>query len=233
MYVKSAPSLISFVSIAILALSGAAAHGQAGSAPTANNQAQGSQAQPSGSASEHETDIGGSFYRAMNSTTTAGTVTQTPVDGYGGMFELRHIQKPLVGYELTYGYNSGTQTIGPSPACGLNCNTPAQTVSSGASLVGLDWIFSKQFGNLRPFAAAGVGFLIDEPSGRTAYGINDVTRIAWLYGGGVDYLFSSHLGVRAQYRAAVYKVPNLSQLFPAQGIYTQTREPMGGIFYRF
>lgn len=228
MHVKSAPSLISLISIAILALSGAAAHGQASSAEAPNHQAQ-----PSGSASEHETDIGGSFYRAMNSTTTAGTVTQIPVDSYGGMFELRHIQKPLVGYELTYSYNSGTQTIEKSAACGLNCATPAQTVNSGANLVGLDWIFSKQFGNLRPFAAAGLGFFIDEPSGRTAYGINDITRLAWLYGGGIDYAFSQHLGVRVQYRGVLYKVPNLSQLFPAQGIYTQTSEPMGGVFYRF
>jgi len=248
MYVKSAPSLISIISIAILALSGAAAYGQGSSSAQApaSNQAQASgQPQPSGSAYEHETDIGGSFYYAMNSATTAKGVTQTPTDAYGGMFEIRHIQNPLVGYELTYGYHSNKETIAPVPApnCGLYCNSPVQDLSVNTSLVGLDWVFSKKFGNLRPFATGGLGFLIFEPNApRIAtsatttvpgYGINDTVRIAWLYGGGVDYSITDHLGVRAQIRGEAYKVPNLSMLFPAQGVYTQTFEPMGGVFYRF
>lgn len=230
MHVKSAPSLISFISIAILALGGAAAQGQGSSAPApASNTAQ-----ASGSASEHQTDIGVSFYEAMNSATTAKGVTQTPSNADGVMLEVRHIQSSLVGYELTYGYNAGNQTIAPEPApnCGLYCNTPAQKLTASTSLVGLDWVFSKKFGNLRPFATGGLGFFIDEP-GNSTYGINDTVRLSYLYGGGVDWAFSSHFGVRGQYRGVVYKVPNLSMLFPAQGLYTQTSEPMGGIFYRF
>lgn len=230
MHVKSAPSLISIISIAILALGGAAARGQGSSAPApASNTAQ-----ASGSVSEHQTDIGVSFYEAMNSATTANGVTQTPSNADGVMLEIRHIQSPLVGYELTYGYNAGNQTIAaePAPNCGLFCNTPPQKLTASTSLVGLDWVFSKKFGNLRPFATGGLGFFIDEP-GNSTYGINDTVRLSYLYGGGVDFAFSSHFGVRAQYRGVVYKVPNLSMLFPAQGLYTQTSEPMGGVFYRF
>lgn len=243
MYVKSAPSLISIISIAILALSGAAAHGQASSAPAPNNQAQ-----PAGRASDSQTDIGGSFYYALNSSTTANGVMQTPTNAYGGMLEIRHIQSSLVGYELTYGFNSNNQTIAPVPApnCGLICNTPSQTLSSDNSLVGLDWVFSKKYGNLRPFATGGLGFQIFEPTapritvttGTTTttvpgYGINDTVRMAYLYGAGVDYSITNHLGVRAQFRGELYKAPNLSVLFPAQGVYTTTNSPMGGVFYRF
>lgn len=239
MYVKSAPSVISFISIAILALGGAAAHSQGSSAQAANNRAQVSKS------SDSQTDIGVSGYEAMNSSTTANGVVQTPTNSPGGMLEIRHIQSSLIGYELTYGYHKADETIGPAPApsCGLSCANPTQKLTASASLVGLDWIFSKKIGNLRPFFAGGVGFFIDEPTAPRiqqsstvtvpGYGINDTTRIAWLYGGGVDYAFSEHLGIRAQYRGVMYKAPNLSMLFPAQGVYTTTSEPMGGIFYRF
>lgn len=223
---KTATSLVSLISLALLGLSGAAARGQASPAPAPAN----SRAQVSRS-SDSEFDIGVSGYEALNSATTANGVTQTPSNSPGGMVEFRRIQSPLVGYELTYGYNPADEVIG-STGCGQSCPIPAQHLTSGASLVGLDWILSKKFGNLRPFFAGGLGFFIDEP-GRSTYGINDTVRIAWLYGGGVDFAISRHLGVRAQYRALTYHVPNLSMFFPAQGIYTTTSEPMGGVFYRF
>ena len=214
----------------LLSAGSAAAFGQAASASNGGQ----NQAPPPIKASSSETDIGVSAYQAMNSSTTANGVTQKPVNAVGGMFEVRHIQSPWIGYEVTYSYNSGKQTIGPAPApgCGIYCPLKPQTLSSVESLVGLDWVVSKQFGSLRPFAAGGVGFLIDEP-GRTTYGVVDVVRPSWLYGGGVDWKFMSHLGIRLQYRGLIYKVPNLSTLFPAQGVYTQSREPMGGIFYSF
>lgn len=243
MYVKSAPSLISFISTAILAASlgwsGAAAHAQDSSAPApAGNPA------PAARASDSQFDIGVSGYEAFNKTTTANGVVQTPANAPGGMIEFRYIEKPLVGFELTYGYNKGNQTIAPAATgCGYSCSNPAQAMTASTSLVGLDWILSKKIGNLRPFFAGGLGFFIDEPTApRIAtsstttvpgYGVNDTVRLAWLYGGGVDFSVTQHFGVRAQYRLLTYRTPNLSVLFPAQGVYTTTSEPAGGIFYRF
>lgn len=231
-HVKPTPSIVRSLSISIAALllSGAAALGQSGTAQAA---AQNQTPQPKVSA-DRETDIGFSFYRAMNSATTANGVTQTPTDADGGMFEVRHIHSPLIGYEMTYSYNPADDTVAPAPAgsCGINCNTPTQKLNSKGSLVGLDWVISKKYGSLRPFFAGGLGFFIDEPS-NSIYPINDLVRMSYLYGGGVDWNFMAHFGVRAQYRGFFYKVPNLSTLFPAQGVYTQTREPMGGIFYTF
>lgn len=185
-------------------------------------------------AAESQTDVAGSFYEAMNHATTANGVTQTPTNSAGGMFELRHIHSPFIGYEITYSYNPADQTIGPAPApaCGVYCNLKAQDMKSKGSLVGLDWVVSKKYGRLRPFLTGGLGFFIDEPAG-TTYPVNDVVRPSYLYGGGVDFAFTDHLGLRAQYRGAVYKAPNLTTLFPAQGVFTQTSKPMGGIYYAF
>lgn len=219
--------LTSFFALAFLAASGAAAQTQAGSAPASRNQ----QAQAAGAAPESETDIGLSYYEAMNSSTTGNGVTQTPNNSGGGMFELRHIHSPFIGYELTYGYNREDETIGQA-GCGSNCTLPTQKLTTSASLLGLDWVVSKKMGNLRPFLAGGMGFFIDEP-GNSTYAVIDVVRPAYLYGGGVDFSFTAHLGLRAQFRGSFYKAPNLSTLFPAQGVFTETEEPMGGIFYRF
>lgn len=225
------------ISVVALALSGMAAFGQGGAA---QNQARAARVSP-----DRETDIGLNIYQAMNSTTTANTSTQTPANAVGAMFELRHIHSPWIGYEMTFGYNSANATIAPAPApaCGINCTVPPQTLPSKGSLVGLDWVLSKKFGSLRPFFAGGFGFFIDEPAysvtvgqkvtSTDKYPENDVVRPSYLYGGGVDWAFLAHWGVRLQYRGAFYKVPNLSTLYPAQGVYTQTREPMGGIFYSF
>ncbi len=226
-HVKPTLSILTlFFALALMTAPGAAA--QAGSTAAPGNQ----QARAPEAASESETDVGLSFYEAMNSSTTGNGVTQTPTNSGGGMFELRHIHSPFIGYEVTYGYNPGKETICFTAACTTTSNIPPQKLSTTASLVGLDWIVSKKIGMLRPFLAGGVGFFIDEP-GNTTYPVIDVVRPSYLYGGGVDLSFTAHLGVRAQFRGLLYRAPNLSSLFPAQGVFTQTEEPIGGIFYRF
>jgi opacity protein-like surface antigen len=181
-----------------------------------------------------ETDIGGSIYNAFTSASTGTGVQQTPSNAIGGLFELRHIQRPLVGYEISFGYNSANAkfTPTPPPSCGYACNAPPQSLASKGYLVGLDWIFSRKFGRLRPFAVGGIGFFIDEPN-NSVYPINDVVRITWTYGGGVDWALSDHFGLRAQYRGNVYSAPNLAVTFPATGKLTSMNQPMGGVFYTF
>ncbi len=227
---KLTPRVLTYawISIVALSLSSATVFGQDAQAP-AQSQPPVAKASP-----DRAADIGVSVYQAMNSATTANGVTQTPNNSIGGMFEARYIHSPLIGFELTYGYHHVDETVGPSPAgtCGIYCSVPAQSLSIPVSLVGLNWVFSKKYGSLRPFAAGGLGFLISEP-GRTTYGVYDVVRPSYLYGGGVDWAFMQHFGVRLQYRGALYKVPNVSTLFPAQGVFTTTNMPMGGLFYSF
>lgn len=211
--------------IGMAALSGAPAHAQAnGTAGKTQTRA---------AASESQTDIGFSGYEAMNANSTGNGTAQTTTNNPGGMFELRHISRPLIGYEFTYSYNPETETFAPETgACGLHCQNPTTKLSSKVSEVTLDWVFSKQYGNLRPFAVGGLGFFITSPDNST-YGINTVVRPVYAAGGGVDYAFSQHLGVRVQFRDNFYKAPNLSTLFSPTGLFTHTAEPMGGIFYRF
>ena len=83
------------------------------------------------------------------------------------MIELRHISNPLVGWEATYSYNRDNQvysaSVTPEVCPGVTCShrgpTPA-AVSANAHEISGDWIASVHIANLRPFALAGVGILV-------------------------------------------------------------------------
>jgi hypothetical protein len=214
--------------IGIVALSGAAGQAQTG----ADSQAQANTTgRAHASASEAQFDIGASFYEAMNNSTSGNGTQQTTTNSSGGMIEGRYIDSPLVGFEMTYGYNPANQTFSPKTGdCGYACANPVTKLTAKASEVGLDWVFSKKIGNIRPFAVAGMGFFITSPSNST-YEVNTVVRAAFIGGGGLDWGVLPHFGFRVQFRDNVYKAPDLSPFYPSTGVYTHTMEPMAGLYF--
>ncbi len=98
---------IVFVLFFIAAMSGTTARAQAAASSSAQTSAASSaQTAPQAPArkaprSMAETDLSFSFYRAFTSSTSGNDTLQTPFDSNGGMVELRHIQSPLIGYEVT------------------------------------------------------------------------------------------------------------------------------------
>jgi hypothetical protein len=189
-----------------------------------------------------QTDVALSAYRTIASGTTGSGTKQTPTDSEGGLFEWRHIANPLVGYEFEVTFNPANQSyIVPSstpPTCfptgptGTPATCQPLEVSGKATQFGGTWILSKKIGNVRPFVLGGAGFVITVP-GQSPYSVNTVMRPDFIYGGGVDWSFLKHIGLRLQVRGNTSKAPNLSDLFNATTRYTQVYEPMGGVFYRF
>lgn len=207
--------------IGIAALSGATAF------------AQGAAAQRKASASPAETDAAVSFYQAMNSSSSGTGTVQTPTNAMGGMFELRQIRSSLIGYEFTYSFNPADQSFKPQVGnCGYRCTTAPLTITAGANIIGLDWVFSKQYGALRPFAVGGLGITATVP-GSNAYAANNTVRPTYIFGGGVDFSLGEHLGVRAQVRDNIARAPALSIYYSPTGVYTSTIQPLGGVYYRF
>jgi hypothetical protein len=223
--------LTTFILMGMAALTGTAAYGQAG-APEGG---QPGKAAPARAAerSSAQTDVGVSGYFAMSKATSGNGTQQTPTNAPGGMLELRHIHSTLIGYEMAFSYNPADQAYVPKAgACGLACANPATKISGSAAEIALAYVVSKQMGNLRPFALGGMGFFIATP-GATPYGNNTAVRPTYVFGGGMDYSFGSHLGVRVQVRDNYYKAPNTSSIYPATGVFTYSLEPMGGVYYRF
>ena len=185
-----------------------------------------------------QTDIALSLYGAFTGSTTGNGVTQSPANQAGGMVELRHISNPLVGYEATYSYNRANQTYfavcpGVPPGSPFTCNVAVmQAVPANAHEITGDWVVSLGVSNLRPFALAGVGMLMNVPSG-SQIGTSSSTRAAFVYGAGLDWGLLPHLGLRLQYRGNVYKAPDLIGAFQSTNSFTHTAEPMIGAYFRF
>lgn len=222
--------LMTLVLIGMAALTGAAVAQD--NAP-AGEQTEAAPVQPAAVASHSQTDIGVSGFYALTSGTSGLGTKQTPSNGAGGMVELRHISSPWLGYELAFSYGQADQAFEPlAGACALTCQNPKFKLPGYASEVAINYVVSKKMGKLRPFAVAGLGFFISLPDA-TPLGNNTSIRGAYIYGGGVDYDFSRHLGVRTQFRGNLYKAPNTAQIYPATGQFTQSLEPMAGVYYRF
>jgi hypothetical protein len=196
-----------------------------------------------GATAQAQTDVALSGYRTITSSSSGSGTKQTPTDSEGGLFELRHIRNPIVGYEFEVSFNPANESyINPNATLANNCfptgpvGTPPSCqplkVSGKATQFGVDWVFSKKIENLRPFALGGIGMMITVP-GSSPYSVNTVVRPDFIYGGGVDWTFLPHFGFSVQVRGNMTKAPNLSDIYTSTTKYTQIYEPMAGIYYRF
>ncbi len=184
-------------------------------------------------AARAQTDVALSLYGAFSGSTTGGNTVQSPSNSAGGLLELRHISNPLVGYDVNYSYNRDNQTY-KSPS-GLPCPTGGCTVaavSANAHELSGDWVVSVHGANLRPFAQAGVGVLLNEPTSGQS-GTSSATKPVFIYGAGLDWGLVPHLGLRFQYRGNLYHAPDLTTAFSSTGKFTQTAEPMIGAYFKF
>jgi opacity protein-like surface antigen len=180
------------------------------------------------------TDVAVSLYGAFSPTTTGDNVRQSPSNAAGGLFELRHIANPILGFEATYSYNRANQTyeiISPPPCPPPGCSYSPAAVSVNAHEVTGDWVPSVKIANLRPFAVLGIGVLLNVPG----YGTytNTDTKPVYVYGAGLDWGLLPHIGLRLQYRGNLYHAPDVTTLYTSSGAFTHTAEPMIGAYLRF
>ena len=144
----------------------------------------------------------------------------------------------LVGYrynitrwlaaEANYGYDRNTQSyIG---------STPGRVQSNIHQITGSAVVKLPSFARIQPYALAGGGGLLFDPTSTAGGAVAGATwqaRETFVYGGGADYAFTKHLSLRAEYRGFVYKASsfNLASLNP--GTWTHIGQPSAGIVYRF
>jgi opacity protein-like surface antigen len=184
-----------------------------------------------------QTDVALSIYGAFNGSTNGNGTQQSPSNSAGGMLELRHINHPWMGFDVTYAYNranqaySGTAVL-PSPCPSSGCTINSATVSANAHELTGDYLVSVKLSNLRPFALGGLGVLLNEPvSGQN--NTSSSTKPVFVYGAGLDWGLIPHIGLRLQYRGNVYKAPDLTKVYTSTGAFTHSSEPMLGAYFRF
>jgi len=179
-----------------------------------------------------KTDVALSIYGTYTEKTIGDGIIQSPSNAAGGIVEVRHISNPLVGYEGTYSFNRSNQVYSSTTSCGLPCGqVSAQSVSADAHEVTGDWVASLKILGVRPFALAGGGLLFNQPAGGQA-NTTSSNKGVFVYGGGLDWGFLPHIGLRLQYRGNLYKAPDLTKVFGSSGAFTHTAEPMVGVYLR-
>ena len=184
-----------------------------------------------------ESDLALSLYGAFSGTTNGNGVQQSPSNAAGGIFELRHISNPLIGWEATYSYNRANQVYTSSGyACPVGlvpCSAPTPTaISANAHEISGDWVPSIHVANLRPFGLLGVGVLLNEPAGSQS-NTTSSNKAVFVYGAGLDWGLVPHIGLRLQYRGNLYKAPDVTTLYTSTNAFTHTAEPMIGAYFSF
>ncbi len=89
--------------------------------------------------------------------------------------------------------------------------------------------------HLQTFVQGGGGVLMLLPTDKPFQGFNSY-RATVVFGAGVDYRLSDHLGFRAEYRGLFYKNPDFAaviSLVPVSKQFTVTNEPTVSLTYRF
>ncbi|HEY6445858.1 MAG TPA: outer membrane beta-barrel protein [Acidobacteriaceae bacterium] len=200
-----------------------------------------------------QTDVAASIYGSFSGTTNGNNTIQSPANQAGGMFELRHIANPILGFEATYSFNRANEQysnpIETCPSSSIGCRS-IESVSANAHEITVDWVPSLHIANLRPFGVLGLGLLLNLPASSqttiTSYGCPSCgtvtttttptqtsTKAVYVYGAGLDWGLLPHIGLRLQYRGNLYQAPNLTKTFTSTSTFLHTSEPMLGAYVRF
>ena len=181
----------------------------------------------------------GEFTKSVSGTNYAGiSFTQKPSNTLGALGTIRYTAKPLVGFELNYGYVRYTEDFtnykpeAPTPS-GNYLQGGAQTkgseysfgyVAHGPSLLGY-----------RSFGSVGVGSLVFTPTPYGGQELPDQVRALYYYDVGLEgnVLGSQHFGLRAQFRQKFFTAPDFGQNYLQIRKTTFTTEPGIGVFVRF
>jgi outer membrane immunogenic protein len=157
-------------------------------------------------------------------TTTHNGIDNTATNSGGVLASYRYFFSAHHGVEANYGYALNTQNY-TSSAGAFGVKTNSHEVSGA-------YVFRLPFGKVTPFALAGAGALVFNPSDFA--GASTQTRAAFIYGAGADFNLSHHLFMRAEYRGLVYNSPtyDLPALAGLDRV-THRAEPSVGFGYRF
>lgn len=169
-----------------------------------------------------EVSVQGTGFFARNSDGIENPATGTGLIGY------RYNSNRWLAAEADYGYARHTKEYIASTSGKLQANVHEITGSAVVKLPGS--------AKLQPFALAGGGALVLDPTGNAGEFFAGVTREAegaFLYGGGADYDLTSHLALRAQYRGLVYKAPSFNLAGLNTDTWTHAAQPSTGIVFHF
>jgi outer membrane immunogenic protein len=130
--------------------------------------------------------------------------------------------------EANYGYDRNTQMYFGNTLARVQSNIHQFTGSAVVKLPG--------FARIQPYALAGGGALVFDPTGNASGSLSGATwqaKGAFVYGAGADYILTRHISLRAEYRGYVYKAPSFGLASLNTDSWTNIAQPSAGIVFRF
>ena len=155
-------------------------------------------------------------------------IRQQATDTGGFLLGYRYNINRWLAAEGNYGYDRNSQIYFGGTGARVQSNIHQVTGSAVVKLPG--------FARIQPFALAGGGALVFDPTGNAGgnfAGATTETRGAFVYGAGADYAFTRHISLRAEYRGYVYKAPDFNLAGLNTDSWTHTAQPSAGIVFRF
>src|SRR5580704_13910374 len=126
--------------------------------------------------------------------TTQNGIQQDATNTGGVLANYRYFFNRNSGVEVNYAFTSNTQNFGLAGGlAGIDSRTHELSAA---------YVLRFPHKRISPFALAGAGGLIFDPSNLT--GGSTQARAAFVYGGGADINLSKHVFMRAEYRGLVY-----------------------------
>jgi outer membrane immunogenic protein len=160
---------------------------------------------------------------------TSGNGTFESANNTGGfLLGYRYNFNRWLAAEANYGYDRNTQFYFGG--------TSARVQSDIHQFTGEAIVKLPTFARLQPYALAGAGALVFDPTGNAGgsfAGATLETKPAFVYGVGAQYAFTRHLSLRAEYRGLVYKAPSFNLAGLNTDSWTQIAQPSAGIVFRF
>jgi hypothetical protein len=154
-------------------------------------------------------------------------VQDSPTDSLGVLASVRQSLHPWLGWEINYGYTRFSERYSTLPF-GVQNNVHEVTAAYLFQAPTIPIL------GLQPFASIGTGGLIFLPTEVGGQRYSQQARFPILYEVGVNYpIFTSHLGLRLQYRGLSYKTPDFNASVITTNARRQTSEPSVGAYFRF
>lgn len=175
----------------------------------------------------HEVSVQGIGFFTKDSDNNGFTQHTTNSGGLQTSYRF-HVSR-WIALDGSYGYTRSTQQTSTS-AGSFNIQSDVHQ-ATGALVV----TSPRKFSGLRPFALAGAGALIFDPTqkaGGFVAGADRQAKAAFVYGGGVDFNITNHFAIRAEYRGFVYKRPDFKLTALDSDVTAHTAQPTLGLVIR-
>jgi opacity protein-like surface antigen len=157
-------------------------------------------------------------------------INQHSTDAGGFLLSYRYHFNSWLAGDASYGHARNTQQ-NLTPSGGFSVQANVHQVTGAVVVTAPHRIF-----RLDPFALAGVGALVFDPTGNEGgfvSGAQSQSKGAFVYGGGADYELTRHFTLRAEYRGFVYGRPGFGLAALHSGATAHTAQPSAGIVFRF